>query len=287
MRKIFDILYAKFRLEFYKLSLFFCNKKDTEKNEIPIDVIIPAINKNLDTLPLCIQGIRSCVTQKISNIYVVAPKNNEFLKLCEKENVIFIDENTVLGYSVKDIQIIAGGIDRSGWIFQQFLKLSGTIGTERYFLVCDADHILLKPHCFITKSNKFIFYKSTEYHSPYYSNMQKLIGIKRKDHLSYVSHKMIFDKVILAELKNKIEKKHQMSWDKAIIMSLDTSTASPFSEYEMYGHYVSKKNKINKPWGNKNLNNREISPYAYLQKKYAENYFAVTFPKHSIYINPN
>jgi len=49
---------------------------------------------------------------------------------------------------------------------------------------------------------------------------------------------MIFNKNILTELKQKIEKMHNCKWDEAIIKYNDYSSNSGFSEYELYGNYI-------------------------------------------------
>jgi hypothetical protein len=286
MRELTDKFRRKFRDVYYNLSVFFQPEEKPEKNAIRIDVVIPAIEKNLPTLLQCIQGIRNCVTHRITNIYIVAPQNELFLQWCEQQGVILVDEVSVLGYTAESIDFItAGGRNRSGWIFQQLLKLSGNIGTERYFLVCDADHILVKPHCFVTGTEQFIFYQSKEYHWPYYVATEKLTGRQKTSCLSYVGHKMIFDKEMLDKLKHRIEERHREPWDKAICKILDRNAISPFSEYELYGHFVPSGKKIERPWQNKNLPNREIVSYPDLCAMYSKKYKAVTFPGYKHYLS--
>lgn len=67
----------------------------------------------------------------------------------KEHHLIFVDENEVLPITKKDINYICkDGRDRSGWLFQQLLKLAGNIGTCENFITIDSDHILLKPHTF-------------------------------------------------------------------------------------------------------------------------------------------
>lgn len=247
----------------------------------PIDLIIPVINKDLLILPLCLSGVRSCLKNKIENIYIVAPSDPEIISFCQNNGLIYIDELSVIGYGPKQINLVnpVTGANRSGWLFQQLLKLSGNIGTCQHFLCIDADHVLLQPHVFVDKNDKFVFYMSSERHQAYYSNIAKLMAgkVSIKSLFSYVAHKMIFDKQQLEWLKNAIEKENNLVWDVAIMNSIDKEQESGFSEFELYGNAMPDKCKHLRPWDNLNLKYTDILSYEDLQKKYAAKYKAVTF----------
>lgn len=263
----------------YFLASLFVKRSRLVPSSHPLDVIIPVIEKDLKILPLCLEGIKQCVSHPISAIYLVAPENRLIRSFCAERNLVFIDENSVLGYSPRSIRYLVNGhTDRSGWIFQQLLKLSGTLGEAEEFLVVDADHILLRPHTFVDANGKYVFYQSKEFHSPYYVNAFKLLGRKNISWLSYVAHKMIFSKKELSALKKEIESQTGQRWDRAIIQSLDANELSSFSEYEMYGNYIPACRKITLPWRNKNLCYSSLASYEELQKKYGNRYRAVTFP---------
>lgn len=244
-----------------------------------IDVVIPIIPKDLKILPLCIEGVRKCVTNNIKDIYIVSPRDANVLDLCANLNLKYIDEKEVLGLSPKDINLkvqVNGELkDRSGWLFQQILKLSGKIGICENYLCIDADHILLKPHTFLSTTNKPVLYMSEECHIPYYDNIKKMLGVTHFSMLSYVAHKMIFNKKMLAMLHGDIEQRHGCDWISAIIENYDKNEKSGFSEFEMYGNYVS--DKILRPWKQKELKYEMIADYETLRNKYG-NYNSVTFP---------
>lgn len=168
-------------------------------NDAEIDVVIPIIEKDLKILPLCFEGIKACVNNKIKDIYIVAPRiNEEIIVFCEKHQVKYVDESTVIGITPKDINLMVEGvngtcINRSGWLFQQLLKLSGNIGTCENYLCIDSDHILVRPHTFVDKNNIPVFYMSAECHEPYYENIRKISSTKKMSYLSYVAHKMLFN----------------------------------------------------------------------------------------------
>ena len=264
--------------QLYKLM----HKRELEPAEgITLDVVIPVLEKDLRVLPLCLEGVRKCVNHTLGKIYIVSPPSETIRNFCREYGTEFVDENTVLGYSARDINFVTdAGIDRSGWIFQQLVKLSGALGQNRYYLVIDADHVLLNPHTFIARDGRLVFYRSSEYHVPYYNNIEVLTGYCDYGFFtfSYVTHKMIFDKELLADLRKILEEKSGKRWDKAIVESQDSGEMSPFSEFELYGNFVPDERKVSLPWRTKSMSYARLDAYDKLQAKYGRRYLAVTFP---------
>lgn len=252
-----------------------------EPSSTEIDVVIPISIKDLRVLPICLQGIRANVNNKIKDIYVVAKESLEVRDFCNNNHCVFVEERSVLGFGPETINLIVnGGEDRSGWLFQQLLKLSGKIGSCDDFLCIDADHILINPHTFIDSKGSPVFYMSAELHQPYYNMIRKICSIKKLSLLSYISHKMIFNKHLLAQLREDVESVTGETWYKAIINKYDRSFNSGFSEFELYGNYVSKGKK--RPWKQKMLKYSELTDMRSLSKKYGGYYNSLTFPD---YIN--
>lgn len=245
-----------------------------------IDVIIPIVEKDLDILPLSLQGIRCCVNNRIEKIYLVSPPSDKIKKFADEMGLGFVEESIVLGYSPKDFDITdSKGNNRTGWIFQQLLKLSGNIGSCRYFLVIDADHILINPHTFLTEDSKTVLYCSKEFYYPYYENLSRLMGESRFHLFSYIAHKMLFDKEELKVLKKYIEKRNGICWDKAIITSLMSDYNVNFSEFELYGKFLSADKVKRIPWLEKSLvKGDELLDYNSLVNKYSSKYMCVTYP---------
>lgn len=253
----------------------------------PLDVVIPVIDKDLDVLPLCLEGVRRQVTNRLGTIYLVGPGHSEALRRaagalgCE-----FVDEREVLGYGPRDFEgaMAPDGTDRRGWVFQQLLKLSGAVGGTRHFLVIDSDHILVAPHTFVAAGGRSVLYRSKEYHGAYFRAMKRLVGDSvGVDPLSFVAHKMVFDRERLAGLRRLLEERaaNGQSWDRIIISSLDmTEGQSPFSEYELYGNYLPAEEKITRLWRQKALAKSagDLPAYGDLVGRYGRRYLSVTFP---------
>jgi len=248
-RNIDRIGYHLFRCPVYSLLRQVSSVSMPTPSDEMVDIVIPVIPKDLNILPFCLEGIKKNVSNKIKDIYIVGPEDNRIIEFVKIHNLSFVSENDVLGFGVKDVKYITNdGVNRSGWLFQQFLKLSGNIGTCENFITVDSDHILIRPHVFFTKEGKFVFYRSEEFHLPYMLANKKLLGSFKMPLLSNVAHKMIFNKSILCDLKTDIEERSNMSWIESIMSVLDKDDTSAFSEFELYAQYVKKELKINKLW---------------------------------------
>lgn len=281
-QRILSVIIRRLNFLLYQIWAKFKSNSVEANSLISIDIIIPIIEKDIKVLPLCLEGLRKNVRNIINEIYIVAPKIDQITDFTKNNNLIFIDENSILGYSSKDINYLTiNGLDRSGWIFQQLIKLSGKLGTSRYFLVIDADHILLKPHTFLTQENLMVFYKSSEFHFPYYKMNYKLLKVISVPFLSYVSHKMIFDKEDLIRLHRNIERcsHNKLNWDKIILSNLDVNESSCFSEFELYGSFVNSTKKIMLPWKQKALKRNKLTSFEDLKNHYSK-YWSVTLPSY-------
>ncbi|WP_258000335.1 DUF6492 family protein [Bacillus sp. Marseille-P3661] len=205
-----------------------------------IDILIPAIEKDQKTLPLVIDGVRKNIMHPIGDIYIVAPDNKRIKYVCKKKECTFIDEKTVLPISKEIINYRTDKWDRSGWMLQQLLKLSGdVICSQNYFLVIDADTVLIRPHHFI-REQKTIFFCRDWSHDQYFNTYETLLGYRAMAPRSFVAHYMLFEKELLYKLKNAIETKHDKSWYLAIIETISNRIKFAFSEFETYGNFVYK-----------------------------------------------
>lgn len=216
---------------------------DLTSKLVAIDIVIPTTNKDFSQLEKVILGARQFISHEIKNIFIVAPFSSEILKISEKLGCIYINENTLTDIKKIDITYKVNGIDRSGWLYQQILKLSSDkISTQEHFLILDSDTILTKKHNFIYK-NKIIFNHSDEYHLPYYAAFRKIFGYDKVSSLSFVCHYMLFTKKYLKEMKREMASQNNSTWEKAIISNVLYNESSGFSEYETYGNFMLKNHK--------------------------------------------
>ncbi|OCT14359.1 hypothetical protein A8709_26435 [Paenibacillus pectinilyticus] len=225
----------------------------------PIDVLIPAIDKDLGTLPHVIDAVRKFVKHPIREIIIVAPRTQRMLNLCSQKGCRFVHEDTVLPITKRDIHYQGKTWNRSGWLYQQLLKMNGdTICTSKYYLVIDADTMFIRPHVFKI-GNKTVYYCRNWSQGEYFNTYKKLMGKSRSARLSFVTHYMLFEKSKIKQLKQVIESKHKKSWYSAIMKSMNTSKQFAFSEFETYGNFlysIKPDKMILKPAMNKSLNMR-------------------------------
>lgn len=240
----------------------------------PIDVVIPVVAKDLGTLPLCIEGVRRQVQHPIENIYLVAPDDERVKRFCREQGLVYVEETTVLGFGPKALNLG----NRSGWLFQQFIKLSGGVGTCRHYLCIDADHVLIRPHVFLSAAGETVFYMSYECHQPYYDNILRLIPELKLADLSYVAHKMLFSKAHLEALHRRLEQGGKKAWWEVVLESYDRTQGSGFSEFELYGNFVQK--KLLRPWLQKRLPNKKMADYETLRRRYSGGRASLTFPQY-------
>jgi hypothetical protein len=213
------------------------------RHAVTIDVLIPAIEKDLATLPYVIDAVRTHVKHPIGEILILAPKKQLLIDFCRARGCTFIDENTVLPITKTDIHYRSRTWERSGWLFQQLLKLNGDkLCTADYFLVIDAYTVLIAPHRFREKG-KTIFYSRDWSHPQYFATYKKLMGRKATSDSSFVTHYMLFERSQLHRMKKEIEAKHQKPWYSAILHSIDGTKQFAFSEFETYGNYLYSKNR--------------------------------------------
>jgi hypothetical protein len=246
-----------------------------------IDVVIPIVGKDLRILPLCLEGVYHCVAHPIQQIYIVAPAQDEIVCFCEEHGLQFVDEREVFGFGPKDLNLQIQNSDgsqsnRSGWLFQQLIKLSGRVGTCQHYLCIDADHVLIRPHVFLTQDNKTVFYMSYEEHQPYYDNIHRLLPDLAFDKLSYVDHKMLFDKQQVERLHQALTQGTGLSWTDVVLKSYDRSSFAGFSEFELYGNFVV--DKVQRPWLQKRLPYKKMADYDTLQRQWSRSRWSLTFP---------
>jgi hypothetical protein len=261
-------------------------KRLAQQGTEAIDVIIPAIPVDLPVLPYVINGLRKNLLHPIGRILVISPDSSEIKEFCDSYRCDFVDESRVLPFGVNDINLKINGLNRSGWIFQQLLKLNAdTLSKKKHCLVIDADTILTRPQAFITKG-KEVINCSDEFHKPYFTIYQKITGEQNLFPLSFVTHHMLLSLEKLRALKNKIELHAKQPWYNAILQNLDKTEFSSFSEYETYGNFV----RTNYPheietcyWFNKSIHRNQLPDLDHLIAKYSFLYKSISI--HSYYKN--
>jgi hypothetical protein len=222
----------------FEMEGWFLKKVNSVWSNTKIDIIIPSLNKDLDVLPYVVEGARQYIKHPIHNIFIVSPDDYAIKEFCKNHGCIHIDENIPLPITKAEIDYTVNGIDRSGWLLQQFIKLSGDhVSEQEHYLVIDSDTVFIRPNCF-ERRGRVIFHTADEYHPPYFTTYEKLLGMKPASSKSFCTHYMLFEKLKVAALKKTIEDRWNIPWHEAILKNIDRTTSSGFADYETYGNFV-------------------------------------------------
>lgn len=214
----------------------------------PIDVVIPCSEKDIETLELCVDGIRKN-GKNIRRIIVVSrekltdnaewfPEANYPFTKYDIAFAIFKDELAALNYT-------SSKNNRIGWIYQQFLKLYASFiipDISSNILLLDADTVFIKPVQFLDKSANPYLTISKEYNKVYFEHMDKLIpGLNQfYKGVSGIAHHMIFQRPVLEDLFSIISENHNGEVWMALCSCVDLKdiSGSCMSEYEIYFNFI-------------------------------------------------
>ena len=205
--------------------------------ETLFDIVIPVgpndkliIHKQIEHTKKNIIGYR--------NIYLICYDPTILIDGC-----ITINEN-IFPFSLETVCNFHGKRTRNGWYLQQLLKLYSLVtipGILEICLIIDSDTIFLKPTIFIN-NNKCLYNYGTEYHTKYFDHMLKLDKdlVKVDKSKSGICHHMMFEKIYINELINKIEKTHNDKFYNVFLKLVTDVVHSGASEYEIYFNYMLK-----------------------------------------------
>jgi hypothetical protein len=203
-----------------------------------ISIVFVIHPKDYEILKYSLWFLKKNSLNTIDKVYIVSTPSEFAIKFCNKYSCIFIDENSICEIKKNQINYPFENLDRSGWLFQQILKLNiYNIIKEENFLIFDSDTILLKKKKFIDIDRFYLSYASWV-HEPYFKFIEKVIKIKPARNLSFVSHFMLFNREILRKLNNEIVKQTGIYLNQLILKHTDYTSISGFSEYELYGQFL-------------------------------------------------
>lgn len=213
------------------------------------EVVILLDYKRLDELKYSIKFIK----KHIECVAIVVITSRIIEDEIKKMGLNFVDEDSVfpslLFENVKKYMISLGGkTSRTGWYFQQFLKMGYSYQCKYdYYVVWDSDTIPIKKIDFL-QDEKMLFNMKNEHHKPYFSTIDKIFNkklkfFKRNYRPSFISESMIFKVSIMKELIKCISSADNLEghnfWQK-IMSAIDRKnlSGSGFSEFETYGSYL-------------------------------------------------
>ena len=212
------------------------------------DVVIVHGPSDDEILPYTVSQIRKYV-KDFRNIYIIT--HDAEIDLFDEDVFIgckVIDEKT-FPFRIQDVDKFIQTPKRNGWYLQQILKLYASLVIEDMlddYVVIDADTLFLREISF-KSSGKYLFNMGTEHHVPYFEHMKRLHpSFEKMVKLSGISHHMIFNRNIVKEMMQLVEKHHNFTpfWEVFLREVVpEQRHGSGASEYEMYFNYMLKNNK--------------------------------------------
>ena len=213
------------------------------------DVIMPVTHHHNHIARLSIVSLVRHVAPR--RIYVITPKNNFpfFENLQDKYPLAALDEDCLIpGVNLKSIANLIENAGqnsaRAGWYFQQFLKMSACFlpDISDYYLIWDADTIMLNPIQFLNDKNQILIKPSSEYRQPYFDTYSKLVGQTRSVDFSFISEhffvKSQYMRELIAAIENNPPTRRQWVWQIMSAIEPTHLSGAGFSEYETYGNFV-------------------------------------------------
>jgi hypothetical protein len=213
------------------------------------DLIVPLLESDLETFKRNMPYIHNNI---IYRDIIVIGQQSIAEHLSDIEGIKFINEDTLYpGLTLKTVKgikkAISGNERRSGWYFQQFLKMAySRICQDDYYLIWDSDTIPVRPINFFNEAGQpyldYIGYN--KYDECYKVAQERLLPdnkLHKKEKKSFITEHMIIDKKIMCELLEELEANENGYTFYTQIMRcvpLNAINLSGFSEFETYAAYV-------------------------------------------------
>ena len=199
------------------------------------DILIVVAEKDHNKLPFVLESIYKNISG-VNKYYIISPTaiSDEYLWL---DAEVFMDREVV----DFDFSRFTGNIEtRRGWYIQQFIKLFQEVTGPQYVVV-DADVYLNKKIDIIGDDDKptFLFGKN-QYHLPYFQFMKSVFDLNKVHSYSFINEIMYFDRDIIKQMISSIGLNKYGFFELAVNELNKQNEVSGFSEYELYGNYVTK-----------------------------------------------
>jgi len=215
--------------------------------ESKIDVVIPAHEKDLGTLPYCVAQAKKCVAN-VGRVFVISKK-----KLVD--NAEWFDE-AKFPFSKKDIEKLIEDrrSNHIGWYYQQLLKFYALFvvpNISRNALVLDSDTVLYRKMSFV-EDGKFVFdlgkdknlenndfsIRSRKYIKTMLPSLDLKVLIEDDGRWrTGISHHMIFNKNLLEDFFERVSKVHKNKEFWKVFLELSNLKEVP-SEYDLYFSFM-------------------------------------------------
>jgi len=193
------------------------------------DILITVAQKDFNKLRFVVNSIQKRI-DAYHNIYCISD-----MPMPDKLNGVqyYIDDD-VIDFDFSKIDMV----NRRGWYKQQFIKLFQEITVDNYFVI-DADVIINKP-LEINTAHPFFFFGKDQSHQPYFTFLKDVLDLERAYPHSFICEMMFFKRVFIKYMLSELGVDRREFFDICAKEINKINDGSGFSEYEMYGNYMTK-----------------------------------------------
>jgi hypothetical protein len=195
------------------------------------DILITVSQKDFNKLPFVLNAIQKNI-KGIHKYHLISPVTipGEYLYIDIEQHL----DHDILPFDFSRITIQS----RQGWYRQQFIKLFQQVTVDNY-LVVDADTIINKP-IEINSASPCFFLGRDQNHLPYFNLMKTVFDLDRVYPHSFISEIMFFKRGMIRYLLNEKKMTQECFFNSCVEVINKMNEASGFSEYELYGNYITK-----------------------------------------------
>jgi len=222
------------------------------KSHLPeIDVVIPFVEKDLQTLPLVIEGVSENCSNPISRIRLVTPRLHStstpiFKHPASKDQWKDV-LNTWPALSVEfDDQILGSDLwsllktrATNGWNIQQLVKFAAVMSSsERGTLVIDADTVLTQPKTWLDSAGRQLLQIGETIRPFYTRHFLQYFGFSKSVSVGFITHHQLMQRAIVYEMfPNGVEDLSR--W----FLAAEESPDLRLSEYDSYGTFLTSQHR--------------------------------------------
>lgn len=194
-----------------------------------MDVLIVTAPKDFNKLPFVVESLVKHIEENL-NFFFVSPCAipDEYMPI----NGQYLMDHEVVDFDFYSINMK----HRRGWYRQQFIKLFQTVTSDKY-LVVDSD-VWVDTQLNIEKPTFFL--GKDQLHKPYFDLMKAVVNLDRVYPHSFISEIMYFERERIHHMLNYIKTDEYGFFTRCVEHINRANDASGFSEYELYGNYVTK-----------------------------------------------
>lgn len=242
---------------------------EQEENLPSIDLIIPFVLKDLETLGYAVSAAVESSRNPIGRVALITPERT----FVHEPNIGQLVTELVLSHaSLADIslellvdeEILSNGVlswlkqeqmparDR-GWVAQQLVKISCALASPfQGSLVVDADTVLMHKRTWLTSDGRQILMIGQESRDAFFSFSNEFLGFQQRARLSFITHHQLMQRDILSRIFGSADGLVELM-ERAVHEAGSAEGLRSISEYEIYGAFLSEampQRGVFASWGN-------------------------------------